>query len=133
MRPPCNTSRVWASYRQGGCSVKKLHDEPEAENNECWNLNDLEKYENRYQRENTCKWIRDHIGAQHAGDRATRSDAWDRRFRIQDRVGDSCAETAKQVEYKVREMTQPVLDVVSKDPEVPHIADQMEPTAMQEH
>src|SRR3989442_980688 len=113
--------------------IQELHDEPEPKDNEGWNLNDLEKHKDRHQRKNTCKRIRDDISAEYAGDRATRSDAWDCRLGIQDRVRDPGAEAAEQVKYKVREVTQPVLDVVSKNPEVPHIADQMEPTAMQEH
>ena len=30
-------------------------------------------------------------------------------------------------------MTQPVFDVVAENPEVPHVPDQVEPSAMQEH
>ena len=110
-----------------------MHQKPEDEEEHGRNFNDLQKNENRYQRENPGKRVGHHIRAQNARDRPARSDAGHRGLRIQQRVDNSRAQTAEQVKYEVREMTQPVFNVVSENPEVPHITDQMEPAAMQEY
>jgi len=110
-----------------------LHQEPKDEEEHRRNFNDLQKNKNRYERENPCKRVRHHIRAQNARDRPARSDAGDRGLRIQYRVDNSRAQTADQVKYEVREMAQAVLNVVSENPEVPHVADQMEPASMQEY
>src|SRR5713226_6786516 len=43
------------------------------------------------------------------------------------------AHAANQVEQQVAEMAEVVLDVVAKHPEEPHVADQVQPSAVQEH
>ena len=48
-------------------------------------------------------------------------------------MNDACTKAAEQIKYQIRHVTEPVFDVISKDPEVPHVADQMQPAAMQEH
>jgi hypothetical protein len=48
-------------------------------------------------------------------------------------VNDTGADSAQQIEYQEAEMAQPILDVVAENPQVPHVAEQMEPAAMEKH
>ena len=42
---------------------------------------------------------------------------------IQDRMDDAGAESAEQIEYEIREVAEPVFNVVAEDPEIPHVPD----------
>src|SRR5262249_29387969 len=44
-----------------------------------------------------------------------------------------CDQPAREIEEEIANRPQRVLDVVSKDPEEPHIPDQMKPAAVQKH
>ena len=48
-------------------------------------------------------------------------------------MDDPGSKSAEQVKYKVGEMAEPVFDVVAENPQVPHVADQVQPASMQEH
>src|SRR5207253_9912397 len=64
---------------------------------------------------------------------AARSNARQDSFGVEDRVDDPGAKSAEQIKQKVSEMAQAVFNVVAENPQVPHVADQVQPAAMQEH
>src|SRR5262249_48358621 len=66
-------------------------------------------------------------------DRAARSNARNGHVVVEDCMNDSGAESAEQIEYKVREVAKPILDIVAENPQVPHVPDQMQPAAVQKH
>jgi hypothetical protein len=45
----------------------------------------------------------------------------------------SCHETADHVVEQIPTLAQAILDIVTKDPQRPHVADQMQPAAMEKH
>ena len=48
-------------------------------------------------------------------------------------MGDAGAETAQEVEKKITQVAQVVLDVVAENPQEPHVADQVHPATVQKH
>ena len=134
MCPPRNAARLIDARCGQGCSaVKELHEEPESKDDHGGYFDDLEEYKYGDKRKDPGKWIRNQIGAQDAGNRATGSDAGNRTAAIQNRVDNSRADTAQKIEYEKGEMPQAVLNVVAKNPEVPHVTDDMQPAAVQKH
>jgi hypothetical protein len=134
MRPPRNAARLIDACCGQRCSaVKELHDEPESQDDHGWNFNHLDEYEYGDKGEDPREWIRNKVRAQHAGDRATGPDAGNRTVAIQNRMDNSRADSAQKIEYEEGEMSQAVLDVVAKNPQVPHVADDVQPAAVQKH
>ena len=75
-------------------------------------------------------WREDEVRAEHAGDRARRAEHRRRRHEALPDRGDDPAE---QIEEQVRCAPEPRLDVVAEDPEIEHVADDVQPSAVQEH
>jgi len=55
------------------------------------------------------------------------------RCRVQAIVGDVAEQPAQHVEDQVADVPQTILHVVPEDPQVPHVADEVKPPAVQEH
>src|SRR5207244_6883874 len=73
------------------------------------------------------------IRGQDARDGARSADAWDRRIRVDDDVGDTRDHPADQVEEQKAEVTEPVLNVVAKTEQVQHVRGDVQQTATQKH
>ena len=133
MSPPGDASGRGVGNGEGTRSGKKLHEEPEAENDDSWNLDNLPEKEDGYQHHHACKGVQEKVGSEDTGDGATGTDAGDFNPVVDAGVDEPGAKTGQQVEHQKAAVSQPVFDVVAKDPEIPHVADQMEPATMQEH
>src|SRR5690606_2240782 len=48
-------------------------------------------------------------------------------------VSQACADTAQQIEQQVADRAHAVLDIIAKQKQPPHVANQVHPTAVQEH
>jgi hypothetical protein len=44
-----------------------------------------------------------------------------------------CGHAAEEIEEKIAEVAQTVLDIVTEDPQAPHIAEEMDPAPVKEH
>ena len=53
--------------------------------------------------------------------------------RVESDVRDGGGKRRKQIEAKIAGVTQPILDRRSEQPQRPHVEDQMQPAAVQEH
>jgi hypothetical protein len=133
MGPPRDSAGICSGGSKRSCSVEELHDEPEPQHDESRNLNDLDEYKNRYESQNTRAGVRDKISAQHSGNGAAGADAGDGHVVVQYRMDNPCAQSAEKIKYEVPEMAQTIFDVVAKYPQVPHVPDQVKPSAMQKH
>jgi len=73
------------------------------------------------------------IAAEHTRDRPRRADHRDGTCRIDDNLPNSASKAAQEIEPGESFNSQRVFDIVSKYIEKPHIADQVNPTAVQKH
>jgi len=130
--PPRDAAGVGYRGSERGCAIQKLHYEPEAQDDDGGDFNDKEK-EQRDEREHACEWVGNKIGAQDAGNRPARSNAGDPYVIVQYGVDDTGAEPAQQIEYEIVEVAQPVFDVVTEDPQIPHVPNEVQPAGVQKH
>ena len=79
--------------------------------------------------------LREHqdIGAEHAGDGARGADVGHVRFRHREILGERRRDAGQQIEEQVFGVAEAVLDVVAEDPQVEHVAAQVQPAAVHEH
>ena len=129
--PPRDPAAGARGERQG--AAEELEHEPETEIEDRRDRDDLEEEEDRQQRDDAGVRVHHDVGAEHAGDRAAGADGGDGRARLQRGVERARGETGGEIEHEIARVTEPVLDVVAEDPEVPHVADDVEPAAVQEH
>ena len=115
-------------------AAEHLEEEPEAEEADRRDLDDLDEDEDRHQREHARPREEDEVGAQHARDGAARADRRDVASRGSTRhLREAGHRAAQEVEDQVAAVPHPVLDVVAEDPEVPHVPEEVQPAAVQEH
>ena len=74
----------------------------------------------------------DDVGAQDAGDGAGRAEAGDDRARIDEDVRQAADDAGGNVEERVGQVADAVLDVVAEDPQEEHVAGEVEPAAVHE-
>src|SRR5205085_11012806 len=71
--------------------------------------------------------------AEYARNRTGRTDGRDVRRRVERRMRERRGNAARDIEDCVADVTEAVLDVVAEDPEVEHVAADVQETAVQEH
>ncbi len=130
--PICHAASFRRSCETCG-ATEELDDEPKSEDDEGGDLDKLDEDENGNERQHARSRIRHQIRAEHAGNGSAGADAWNCRVVVQHGVEDSGSNAAQQIEYEVREVAEAVFDVVSENPQVPHVSDQMKPPAVQKH
>ena len=113
--------------------LKQLDDKPVDQDEDGGDLHGRQKEEDRDQSDDARVRELHQVGAHHAGDGAAGADGGQPRVCIEGHVDQSRGHAAQQVEQQVFRMAQDVLDVVAEDPQEPHVADQVQPAAVQEH
>ena len=66
-------------------------------------------------------------------DRAGCPNHWNRRARIRDNLSGSSGKTTQHIKQDKPGVSHGVFDIIAKDPEKPHVADDVHPAAMHEH
>jgi len=77
--------------------------------------------------------VENEVGPQHARDGPGRADERLDRRPVDGRVPVGGDVTAEQVEEQVRDLAEPVLDVVAEDDKEQHVPEQVQPARVQEH
>src|SRR5262245_5913263 len=78
-------------------------------------------------------WVQDQIGGDDAGHRAAGADQRELRVRHDPGMDDRREDPAHQVEHDEAEMAHGILDIVAEHPKEQHVAEEMNPAAVQEH
>jgi len=73
------------------------------------------------------------VGAEDSGDGTRGADRRHARGGVEERVGQRREEAAGDVEDEIAEVVEAVLDVVAEDPEVEHVAAEVQPAAVHKH
>ncbi len=113
--------------------LKELHDEPEPQNDDRGDFYDLYEEEQRHERQNLRPRVEQQVCTEDSGDRSAGADAGDFDVGIDCRVDSAGAESCQKVEERKTPVAQAILHVIAENPQVPHVSDQMQPSAVQEH
>ena len=133
MRPPGNAAEAIPARAKAERAVEKLEQKPPAEKQHRGQNEKRAENEWRDDRLDTGMGKESKVGAHHAGDGATRPNRRHLRTEVGVNVHQRGRDAARQIERQESSAPKPVLDVVAKNPERPHVASQMEPAAMKEH
>ena len=133
MRPPGNAAEAFCARAEAQCAIEKLKQKPPAEKQH--------RRENKIRSENKRRDNRldpgmrkePKISAHHAGDRSARADGRHLRTQVGVNVHQCRRDAARQVKQQKSSPTQSVLDIVAENPERPHVAKQVQPTAVKKH
>src|SRR5712692_4820650 len=127
MRPERYSS--CAAHTQRLQAAQELQHKPPSQNNHRRYLN----HKNENQREHPGAREKDHVGPHHSRDSAAGAECRDGGIQVGESVSEAGADPADKVKQQVSEMAEEVFYVVAKNPEEKHIAQQVQPTGMQEH
>jgi hypothetical protein len=112
--------------------IDVLQDEPGTEDQPGGQPDRQEEQEGQ-QREHPGSGVEDQVGTEHARDRSGGSDQGRRRATVHDREPVRSSVSSSDVERDERDPAEPVLDVVAEDVEEEHVAEDVQPSGMQEH
>ncbi len=133
MCPPCHTPRGAGADHKGRETGEDLHEEPDPQVYNGWQADESAKDENGDEGDHARGGEQHKISAHHCGDGTAGAQGWDGGSGVKNKLQQSGAETTEDIKEQITKRTQPVFDVVAKDHQEPHVAEQMIPTAVQEH
>src|SRR3954451_8571214 len=122
-----------AGHAEGGDAVDELEGEPQAQEDDRRALEELVEEAEEDERQHPSPRVQDDIRAEDRGDRPRRADHGRRGVRADHHLRAGGHEAAEDVEEEEAEPAEAVLDVVAEDPQVQHVADQVDPAAVEEH
>ncbi len=123
---------VGAGGDQGGGALQKLEEEPEGQEEQGGDMEDGEDGEEGNEGGDAGQREEHEVAAEHAGDGAAGADGGHGGAGVGvylDGVGDEAAEEVVEDEARFAEA---VFDVVAEDPQVPHVAEEVDPAAVEE-
>lgn len=114
-------------------NAEELEEEPEPEHEQGRDADKFYEDEDKHQGENPGRWKEKQVGAQNPGNRPAGPDHGNGRVRIGEDLGEASSEAADQVKEEKAEMAQGIFDVVAEDPEIEHVSEEVQESAMEEH
>jgi hypothetical protein len=129
MGPEGNASHIaW-----GKACREQLDEKPIPEKDKSGDLKKLEEDENGDQRHNLRPRIKKKVCPHDPGNRAAGPDGWDIGIPVGHEVDESSSHPGKEVENKITNMAQPVLNIISENIEKPHVSKDVEKSPMKKH
>src|SRR5215212_5012058 len=113
-------------------AAQELQDEPQDQDDDRRHLDQLIEEAEEHQRQDARSRIQDEIGAEDRRDRAGRSDQRGAGRRVREDLAEGGHHPAGQVEQEEAKAAEAVLDVVAEDPQIEHVAAQVQPAAVEE-
>jgi len=108
-----------------------LNKEPEHQEEEGRYLDKLDEEEDGDKGDNPGFRKEDKICTHHTGNCTTCSNGGDMGTGLGNNVAHTSPNAAEQIEKEVTKMPQPVFHIVSKDPEIEHVSDNVKPPAVE--
>src|SRR5439155_14634309 len=115
-----------------GDPVDELEDEPETQDEDRRDLDELVEEAQEHERQDPGARVQDEVRAERRGDRPRSADQRVRRVARDRHLGEAGDDAAQQVEAQEDDPAQAVLDVVAEDPQDEHVAQEMQPAAVEE-
>jgi hypothetical protein len=129
VRPPGNSAHI----SRACSSAQELKNKPQPKKKIRRDFPYRKKEKKGYQGQYLRPGEENEICAHYTGDRAAGPDGRDLRIRIGCKMHYAGRKTAKQIEEEISYRTDLVFDIVTKDVERPHIAEEMKNTSVQKH
>lgn len=133
MGPPGYSPSSPAHSSQSKGTIKELKNEPKTQKNEGRQLYYVQKKTKGDQSDDPASGKEDKIGSQHSSNGSAGPDGGDGRGWVGEDMGQTRNRAAQKIEEEVAEMAHAILHVIAEDPQVEHIAQDVEPSAMQKH
>ncbi len=130
MRPKRDAARGRLAER--GEAEKELLDKPPADHKHRGHIDRPKENEKRKQDIHTRPGVQNKVCAEHASNRAARADGGDAVRSDDNRLGNARYNPARKIEKEIDEMPKDIFDVISKDPQKQHVAEDVRPTGVQE-
>src|SRR2546427_3539296 len=129
MRPPGDSAPATTDRSQ---PIEKLQEEPQREEHDRRNRDGGKEDTEKGQRPDTRAGKEHQVRTQHTGDSPAGTDERKRRRPVDKRVRQDRDDPDERVEDQEAAVTHSIFHVVGKDPQVEHVAEQVEPTAVHE-
>ena len=113
--------------------AEQLDEEPKPQDNQGGYADNLYEDENKDQSDNPGAREEEQIGSQNSADGSAGADHGDGGIRIGKNLGRPCGEPANQIKEKEAEMTESIFYVVPKNPQIKHVAEKVQESAMKKH
>lgn len=113
--------------------AEDLDEEPESQNNQSGYADKANEEKDKDQSEYPRARKEEQIAAQDAADGSAGPDHGGGRARVGKDLSQPCAETANQVKKEEAKMAEGIFYVISENPEVKHIPEQVKKTTVEEH
>src|ERR1043166_277931 len=133
VRPPGHPAETLPARGQAQRAIVELQQKPESKKQ---NGGQVEKRPEEKRRDDGFDArirIKPEIRAHYAGNGPARPDGRHLRMQVGKDVQKRGRESAQQIKAHVSQMPESILNVVPKNPQHPHVADQMHPTPVQKH
>ncbi len=119
--------------RKLGHAADDLKHDPHTQNHNGRQPNDAKEHKDDKKRAHLGFGIEKHVSGKHTGNGAAGPYARNRALGKQDPVDQPGAYAGGNVENQIASMPQTVFDIVAKNKQIEHVAQQMQPAAMDEH
>src|SRR5262245_3637460 len=129
MRPESNPAHIIARNH----STNELNEKPIAEHHPGRHGDRGEKNKNRYEHVDPYPRVENQVRAHDAADRSRGADHGNDRVRIGNDLAERGGKTAGQIKYQKAQATHGIFDVVTEQPEEPHVTQKMHPPAVEKH
>ena len=120
-------------HARPGLDVQQLQDEPEAQNEHRRNFYYPKKENENNQGKYPGSGIKNYICSQYAGDRPARSYHRSNGIGINQYVHNACQRTANKIKQDETHMSHSIFYVVAKNPQIEHIAYDVQKPPMHKH
>src|SRR4029079_5941160 len=114
-------------------AAHQLEHEPEAQEDDRRDLEQLVEEAEEHQGQDARAREKHDVHAERCRDRTGRADQRRGRLRVDDHLGQRRCDAADEVEDEERDPAKAILDVVAEDPQVQHVAEDVQPATVQEH
>jgi hypothetical protein len=110
-----------------------LNEEPESQDDQGRNPDQLHKDEEKEQSKNPRAREEQQIGTQNAGDSPARTNHGNFQVRVSDNLDYGSEKTTNKIEEEKTKMAKSVFNVVSENPKIQHVSEEVQETTMEEH
>src|SRR5579864_5161556 len=129
--PPRDASRLRAAKRAD--AAQELHGEPQSNEKHRGQAREKPPKEKRDKREDARRRKKYYVCAEHSCNGAARAESGDRGTQTENRLRDTRAQSAHEIETEVGQVAEAVFHIRAKEPEKPHVADNVQPSRMKKH
>ena len=113
--------------------AEQLNEKPESQNNQRGKANQADEKKDKHQGQDSRVRKKKQVSPKNPGHRPAGTDHGNRGIGDGKNLRHGGRQSAKQIENEKAKMTECILDIVTKDPEIKHVAEEVQEPAMEKH